>query len=191
MGLTKYLPMEIEYNELVMEWNRKINLVSRKKTDVYDLIESSRIFLEYIDFKNNLRIMDLGTGGGFPGIVIKIHHPEIKMVLIDSIMKKITAVCDITSRLGLTGVSAMSIRAEDLGKNNMFKHTFDYVVARSVAKTGDLVKWSQGLIKPGGKLITLKGSEAENEAQSIKRNKYVDKIEMFDKGERKIVMVRF
>jgi 16S rRNA (guanine527-N7)-methyltransferase len=184
----RYLPKEIEFNNLVMEWNKKINLVSRKKENVFDLIDDSRIFLDYIDFTKSPRIMDLGTGGGFPGIVVKIHHPEIKITLIDSIMKKISAVCDITSRLDLGGITSICIRAEDLGKNNVFKHIFNYVVARSVASLQDLAKWSHGLLKPGGKLITLKGGGMNNEIQKVMRSKFVKKIDCFDAGERKVVI---
>jgi len=192
----KYLAKEIQLNELVMEWNKKINLVSRKKENVFDLIDDSRIFLEYIkplsaETEEHIKIMDLGTGGGFPGIVIKIHRPEIKMILIDSIMKKVTAVCDIVSRLGLKNITAMCIRAEDMDKNNVFKHTFDYVVARSVASLNELVKWSSGLIKQDGKLITLKGGDISEELLNTKSMKCIKNIDIYDKGERKVVITKF
>jgi 16S rRNA (guanine527-N7)-methyltransferase len=184
-----YLPAEIEFNNLVMEWNRKINLVSRKKSDVFDLINDSRVFLDYIDFSLNPKILDLGTGGGFPGIVIKIHHPEIIVILVDSIMKKITAVCDITSRLDIKRVTAICSRAEDLNKNNVFKHAYDYVVARSVAKLQDLMKWTNGLIKPGGKLITLKGNNADEEIKKTKELKWVKGIEIIPRDGKQVLIV--
>ena len=195
-----------------MEWNKKINLVSRKKKNVFDLIDESRMFLEYIiphpclnaggtgrqanslqgrgdkEMQGPIRIMDLGTGGGFPGIVIRIHKPEIKMVLVESIMKKVTAVCDIISRLGLKNITAMCMRAEDMAKNNVFKHTFDYITARSVAELNELVMWSRGLLKPGGKLITLKGGDICDELSKTKRMKCVKDIEVYEKGGRKVII---
>lgn len=200
---TNYLPGEIEFNDLVMEWNKKINLVSRKKTDVFDLIDDSRIFLEYISHPgpflkrgnygggNQLKILDLGTGGGFPGIVVKIHRPEVRVVLVDSIMKKITAVCDIITRLNLEGISAVCSRAEDLSKNNVFKHTFDYVVSRSVAPLQDLVKWSRGLIKPDGRLLTLKGKNIGNEIKATQKLKYIKEVEISDREDKIFIQIKY
>jgi len=189
--MNNYLPKEIEFNNLILDWNKKINLVSRKKTDVYDLIDDSRIFLNYIDFSSFPKILDLGTGGGFPGIVIKIHHPEIRVTLVDSIMKKITAVCEITSGLGLKDVPAICIRAEDLSKNKVFKHSFDYVVARSVGKLKVLVKWSHELIKPGGKLITLKGGDVDEEIKHAKEMKWAKDVKRTAGEGKEIIVVNF
>ena len=83
------LVREKQFNELLMEWNQKINLISRKKIDAFDLIEDSKLFLEKINFTEGVKIFDLGTGGGLPGIVIAIHHPEAIVTLADSIQKKI------------------------------------------------------------------------------------------------------
>ncbi len=96
--------LEKKFNDLVMDWNSKINLVSRQKSNIYDLIDDSKLFLKHIVFQKGLKIMDLGTGGGLPGIVIKIHHPEIHITLVDSIQKKINAVGDITQKLGLENI---------------------------------------------------------------------------------------
>jgi len=184
-----YSLLEEKFNGLVIEWNSRINLVSRKKTDVYDLIEDSKIFIDYIDFSANPKIMDLGTGGGFPGIVIKINNPGANMILVDSIMKKITAVCEIISNLELKKISAVCARAEDLNKNNVFKHTFDYVVSRSVGELKDLIKWSRGLLKTGGKLITLKGGNLDEELKHAMKIKYVKNIDVYDRGDRKVFVV--
>lgn len=189
--MSNYLQKEIEFNNLIMDWNKKINLVSRKKTDVYDLIDDCRIFLDYIDFNPLPKILDLGTGGGFPGIVIKIHHPEIRVTLVDSIMKKITAVCEITSKLGLKDIQAVCIRAEDLAKNNVFKHTFDYVVARSVGKLKDLIIWSHELIKPGGKLITIKGGDVDVEIKHAREMKFLKSVERKSGDGKEILVVNF
>ncbi len=183
--------LEKKFNDLVMEWNTRINLVSRKKSNIYDLIEDSKLFLKHIDFRKELRIMDLGTGGGLPGIVIKIHHPEIHITLIDSIQKKINAVRDITQKLSLENIEIICARAEELAKRPEYRKKFDYIVARSVTTLDDLAKWSKNLLKPGTKLVTIKGADISEELLRTKRLKYVKNIEIFLENERKIVVVKF
>lgn len=183
--------LEKRFNNLLMEWNRNINLVSRKKTDIYDLIEDSRLFLDFIDFREGLNIMDLGTGGGIPGIVLNIHHPEIRLTLADSIQKKINAVTDIVNELGLENVDVICARAEDMAKHDKYRNRFDYIVARSVAALDDLAKWSKDLIKPGGRLITIKGEDIKEELQRTKRLKYLENTEVTAKDGRKIITVTF
>ncbi len=186
-------PEDIEkrYNDLVMGWNKSINLISRKKTNIYDLIEDSKLFLEHIDFREGLRILDLGTGGGIPGIVIKIHHPEINITLVDSIQKKIKAITDIIQKLGMENIEILCSRAEELAKSKNYKNKFDYIVARSVAALDDLVKWSKDLVKPGGRIVTLKGADITEELLRARRFKCVKNIEFYVKNERKIVIVNF
>jgi 16S rRNA (guanine527-N7)-methyltransferase len=182
---------EREFNDLVIEWNERINLVSRKKSNIYDLIDDSKLFLKHIDFREGLNVLDLGTGGGLPGIVIKIHHPEIHITLIDSIQKKINAVRDVIQKLGLDNVEVICSRAEELAKKPEYRKKFDYIVARSVATLDDLAKWSKNLIKPGAKLITIKGADISAELLRAKRLKYVKNAEFFVESERKIVVVVF
>ena len=183
--------LEKKFNDLVMEWNTRINLVSRQKSNIYDLIEDSKLFLKHIDFREGLKIMDLGTGGGLPGIVIKIHHPEIHITLVDSIQKKINAVRDITQKLSLENIEIICARVEKLAKRPEYRKKFDYIVARSVATLDDLAKWSKNLLKPGGKLITIKGADISEELLRTKRLKYVKNTEVFLENERKIVVVKF
>ncbi len=202
------LVKEEEFNSLLMEWNVKINLVSRKKTSVLDLIADSRLFLGEIDFREDIRILDLGTGGGFPGIVIAIHHPEAELVLVDSIQKKINVVSDVLKRLNLTNVTAICSRAEDLisvkspfekGDKGGFKAEnsdtyikyFNYVVSRSVAVLQDLCMWSKELIKPGGKLITVKGGDIAGEIHKTRKLNFIKNVKTTVEGERKIVTVEF
>ena len=179
------------FNDLVMEWNNKINLVSRKKSDVYDLIEESNLFFPYIERTKCGRLLDLGTGGGFPGIVIAIHFPDSEITLVDSIRKKINAVSDIIIRLGLKNTHAVCARAEDLAKQHEYRNYFDCVTARSVAPLDELARWSRDLLNPLGKLITLKGGDVDEEACRTMTLKYVSEISIFEHGDRKMVMVAF
>jgi 16S rRNA (guanine527-N7)-methyltransferase len=182
---------EREFNDLLIEWNKKINLVSRRKTDVSDLIEDSKLFFEYINFFDGVKILDLGTGGGFPGIIIAIHHPEASLTLIDSIQKKYNVVTDIVKKLGLKNSETICTRAEELHNNPLYKQQFNYVVARSVAVLQDLCNWSKDLLKPGGKLITIKGGEITGEVNKTKKLGYVKNIAIKTLEERKAIIVTF
>lgn len=183
------LVKEKEYNDLLLEWNKKINLVSRKKTDVFDLIEDSKMFFEAIEFKPGLKILDLGTGGGFPGIVIAIHHPEAQLTLVDSIQKKINVVNDIIKKMELTSVKAISARVEELPDEH--NNQYDYMVARSVTVLQDLCKYAKPLLKPGGKVVTVKGGDIAGEIQKTRKLTYIKNVKIADRGERKIVTVSF
>lgn len=179
------------FNDLVMEWNDKINLVSRKKNNIYELIEESKIFFPYIKRTKCGRLLDLGTGGGFPGIVIAIHFPETETTLVDSIRKKINAVTDITARLGLKNTRAVCSRAEELAKQHEYRNYFDCITARSVAPLDELAKWSLDLLKPRGKLITLKGGDIDDEACKTMVLRFVTEVSIFEHGDRKMVVVAF
>jgi 16S rRNA (guanine527-N7)-methyltransferase len=197
---------EKQYNDLIMEWNKKINLVSRKKTDILDLIEDSHLFLDYVTFKPGTKILDLGTGGGLPGIVLAIHHPEAQFVLIDSITKKVKVTGDIITKMNLTNARAICTRAEELITDNsadthhmridpnpniISARSFDFVVARSVAVLQDLAVWSKELIKPGGKLVSVKGGDLSGEVHAARKLRFVKKVEQLDRGARKVIIVSF
>lgn len=192
MSNSKEVLDEIFFNNILMDWNRKINLVSRKKTDVFDLIEESKLFFKYINFFEGVRILDLGTGGGFPGIPIYIHHPETKMTLVDSTKKKVDAVRDIVDNLGYSNnVEAVWSRAEDLYKLNKYKNRFDYVVSRSVAPLFNLTKWSRHILKKEGEVITIKGGVIWEEIDKTKRQEFIKNVYEEKIGDRIAVVVRF
>lgn len=182
------LVKEKEYNDLLLDWNKKINLVSRKKTDVFDLIDDSKLFFDAIDFKPGVKILDLGTGGGIPGIVIAIHHPEAELVLVDSIQKKINVVTDVIKKMGITNVKAICSRAEDL---EGYENYFDYAAARSVTVLQDLCKHAKPLLKQDGKVVTVKGGDIGGEINKTRRLPYVKNVKVKDAGDRKIVTVEF
>lgn len=183
------LVKEKEFNDLLIEWNSKINLVSRKKTDVLDLIEDSKLFFSAIDFKPGIKILDIGTGGGFPGIVIAIHHPEAELTLVDSIQKKINVVSGIIKGLNLTNAKAICTRVEEL--SNDYNNYFDYVTARSVTVLQDLCKWSKPFIKSGGMLVAVKGGDISGEIQKTRKLDYIKDVRTKKAGERLIVTVTF
>ncbi|MFN5829878.1 MAG: 16S rRNA (guanine(527)-N(7))-methyltransferase RsmG, partial [Bacteroidota bacterium] len=143
-------------DEVYREWNEKINVISRKDIDaLYERhVLHSLAIAKVIQFKPNTDILDVGTGGGFPGIPLAIMFPECNFTLVDSIGKKINVVNAVAERLGLKNVKAHHMRAEQL------KNHFDFVVSRAVAPAEEIVNWTKHLIsknhfhqKPNGWLL--------------------------------------
>ena len=130
--------------ELYRDWNNKINVISRKDMEgLYGKhVLHSLAIAAVFDFSPGLNIIDIGTGGGFPGIPLAIYFPEVQFHLVDSIGKKLKVVENIASAIGLSNLSTQHSRAEDI-KNRKF----DFVVSRAVAPLGELWKWSKPLLK--------------------------------------------
>jgi 16S rRNA (guanine527-N7)-methyltransferase len=141
-----------ELVRILLAWNKKINLISR--TDEENIW--SRHLLGSIAFLFRFRfsprpegsIVDVGTGGGFPGLPLAILHPELNFTLVDSIRKKIGVVEDIVDQLGLANVQPLWGRAEELAETPEFYQRFDYVVARAVTTTTDLIRWTRPFVAP-------------------------------------------
>jgi 16S rRNA (guanine527-N7)-methyltransferase len=162
---------------LYTDWNSKINVISRK--DIENLYEHHVLhslgIARLIRFTPGTRIMDLGTGGGFPGIPLAILFPEVKFHLVDSIGKKVRVATEIASAIGLQNVTTRHCRAEEE------KQTFDFVVSRAVMPLADLLKIIRKNIAKEGHnalpngLICLKGGELERETMPVK-----NKVQFFD-----------
>lgn len=164
--------------ELYPEWNAKINLISRK--DIDNLVEHhllhSLAIAQVLRFAPGTTIMDIGTGGGFPGIPLAILFPECHFTLIDGVGKKIMVAQDIAQRIGLTNVECLHLRAEDE------KRQFDFVVSRAVMPLPDLVKLVRKNVHhrhrnamPNG-LIVLKGGNLDAEVQPFRHLAEVTEI---------------
>lgn len=163
---------------LYQEWNAKINVISRKDIDhlyLHHVLHSMSI-AKYIQFKPGTEIIDLGTGGGFPGIPLAILFPEIKVHLIDSIGKKLKVAEAISAEIGLKNTNIHWTRAEESGLKA------DFVVTRGVAPVDSLMNWSARLLKvkhlhgiPNG-LIALKGEPYKEEVKVLFKKDYFEAI---------------
>ena len=156
--------------DLYIDWNAKINVISRK--DIENLYEHHVLhslgIAKIINFRPGTSIMDLGSGGGFPGNPLAILFPEVKFHLVDSIGKKVRVATEVANAIGLKNVTFRHARAEEE------KQLFDFVVSRAVMPLGDLIKIIKKSISPRQQnalpngLICLKGGELEHEAMPFK-----------------------
>ncbi len=154
--------------DLYSSWNEKINVISRKDIDnfyLHHVLHSLTIATQF-NFVKDMQVMDLGCGGGFPGVPLAIFFPETQFHMVDSINKKLLVIDEISTELGIQNITTEHIRAEDIKRRQ-----FDVVVSRAVAPLKDLWKWSKPLLRknmnkgeedPNG-LICLKGGDLNNE----------------------------
>ncbi len=177
--ITKYFPELTseqlarfeQLDPLYREWNDKINVISRQ--DIDNLMEHhvlhSLAIAKVLPFKPESQVLDLGTGGGFPGIPLAILFPETHFVLVDGTGKKIRVVQEVADALGLSNVTAIHGRAEDIKMNGQF----DFVLSRGVATLDKLILWSQKFLKkkhihilPNG-ILALKGGNLSAEIREL------------------------
>lgn len=153
------------YTDLLLDWNKKMNLTGIKE-------EEDIILKHYIDslsclkknyINNNCKVIDVGTGAGFPGLPIKIVNNNINLTLIDSLRKRIDFLNEVVKRLELNNVEIIHIRAEDLGKDLKYRESYDVAVSRAVASLPILIEYNLPFIKPKGYLIAMKGPNVDDE----------------------------
>ena len=181
---------------LYKEWNEKINVISRKDTEeLYERhVLHSLAIAKVIKFKENSKILDLGTGGGFPGIPLAIMYPNSEFLLVDSIGKKIKVVNAIADYLDLSNLRAIHTRAEDVNEK------FDFVVSRAVTQMPLFLNWVKGKFKsiskhqlPNG-ILYLKGGDLSQELNPVKEDVQLFDISAFFKEDffdtKKVVYVR-
>lgn len=160
----------LKFEELIKEWNNSINLISKK--DIVNLRTNHILhalgIAKVINFQPNTKILDIGTGGGFPGVPLAIMFPECQFHLVDSIGKKIMVVNDIIEKLGLTNAKASQVRAEEL------KEKFHFVVSRGVSSFDKFMNFTKKKYleeqlngMPNG-LLYLKGGDVETEIKELK-----------------------
>ncbi len=170
----------LQLQDLYVDWNQKINVVSRKDMDSFMLhhVLHSLAITKYIRFQPGSRVLDLGTGGGFPGIPLSIFFPDVQFHLVDSIGKKIKVVEGVKESLGLLNITSQHARVEEV------KGQFDFVVSRAVAPLSELLTWTKGKYSgeqrnalPNG-LICLKGGDLKEEIAQVKSQYIVEEYKI-------------
>ena len=157
------------YMKLLLEWNEKINLTA--------ITEPEEIILKHFidsmtiakNIEKNAKLIDVGTGAGFPGIPLKIIRQDIEVTLLDSLNKRILFLEVVIKQLGLTNIKASHSRVEEFGKNKNYRESFDCATSRAVANLTTLVEYLIPLVKIQGICISMKGPNIEEEIQGSKK----------------------
>lgn len=165
----------IKYKELLKEWNNKINLTTITE-DKQILMKHFIDSLEVVKYINkNSNVIDVGTGAGFPGIVIAIYFKgDIKITLMDALNKRIDFLEEVIKELNLLNIEIVHARAEEFGQKEKYRESYDYSVSRAVAPLNILLEFDIPFIKVGGKCLLLKGTKLNEEIQ--KSNKALEKV---------------
>lgn len=157
-----------KYKDLLVEYNKKFNLTAIKSDEEIYLkhFYDSLTLIKAYSLNGNLKLLDIGTGAGFPGIVLKIFYPDLELTLLDSNHKKIAFLEVVIKELNLKNVTCINSRAENLPKT--YREYFDIVTSRAVAHLRILLELSIPYLKVGGKLIAMKGLSEEEIKESAK-----------------------
>lgn len=158
------------YYELLVEWNKVMNLTGITDYDEVNLkhFVDSLTIVRFKNMKNVENVIDIGTGAGFPGIPLKIVYPEMKIVLLDSLNKRIKFLNTVIEELGLKNIETLHGRAEDYAKKSEYREKFDLCVSRAVANLSTLSEYCIPFVKVGGEFISYKSGTSDeeiNEAQ--------------------------
>lgn len=192
-----------DYFELLVEWNEFMNLtaitemgevITKHFADSLSLIKSVQDLNE-----KEYKIIDVGTGAGFPGIPLKIAFPQLEITLMDSLNKRVKFLNEVIDKLGLKGIQAMHGRAEDMGRDKKHRGQYDLCVSRAVANLSTLSEYCMPFVKVGGAFIPYKSGKIEEELGAAKHAVFllggkVEGLETFllpgTDAERSLVMIR-
>lgn len=174
-----------KYMNLLIEWNEKMNLtaITEPKEIILKHFIDSITILKYID--DNSKLVDVGTGAGFPGVPLSIMNPTLKITLVDSLNKRLIFLQEVVKELNLKNIEIVHARAEEFGQNKNYREKFDIATSRAVANLATLSEYLVPLVKIGGKIISMKASNAKEEINDAQKaievlGGKIEKIEEFD-----------
>jgi len=161
----------INYERELLDWNKKFNLTTIRDEEAIRIKHFLDSFSCVLAWRANppQRLVDVGTGAGFPGIPLKILYPNMKLTLVESVGKKAMFCHHIVRVLGLEGVDVIRARAEDIGKKPQHRESYDWAVARAVANLNILSEYLLPLVKVGGTMLAQKGESGPAEAQAAEK----------------------
>lgn len=171
-GLESATSEELErYKELLLEWNKKINITRITEEDevyVKHFLDSLSLFKsKYLT--GNKSLIDIGTGGGFPGLVVKIYNKELDVTLLDSLNKRLVFLDEVINELGLRDVRTIHGRAEEMGRDSQYREQYDLATSRAVANLSTLLEYDLPFVKVGGYFISMKGPEYVDEVKNAEK----------------------
>lgn len=159
------------YYEMLIDTNKVMNLTA--------ITEYSEVVIKHFadsaaigcitDMNGNIDLIDVGTGAGFPGIVLKIVYPQLSVVLLDSLNKRVNFLKNVITELGLTDISAIHGRAEDIARNKDYREKFDLCVSRAVANMSSLSEYCLPFVKVGGRFISYKADGCDEEVKTASK----------------------
>ena len=187
-----------DYMKYLLDWNEKINLTAIKE-------EKEFIVKHFVDslsiseiVGDNKRIIDVGTGGGFPGIPLKLLNENLNVSLVDSVNKKIMVLNDIINKMKLNNIEAIHTRAEDLAKKKEYREGFDIAVSRAVSNMNTFVEYLLPFVKIGGYVVCMKGPGYEEELNASKtaieilggKIEEIKELKVSDELDRNIIIIK-
>lgn len=160
-----------DYMDGILKWNKMVNItaITEKKDFIEKHYIDSLLCVSYPQFKKAQYVIDVGTGGGFPGIPLAIVAPDKKFVLMDSLNKRIRIIKELCDEIGINNVEAIHGRAEEIAKNKIYRQNFDLCVSRAVANLSVLSEYCIPFLKKGGWFLAYKGPEVEKKIEESKK----------------------
>lgn len=168
---TKNIDKYERYKELILEYNKHTNLTRITEDDEFNVKHflDSLSLLKTGKFNEKEKIIDIGTGAGFPGVPLKLYNENLDITLLDSLRKRIDFLDSVIEDLDLQNIRAIHARAEEIARTDEYREQFDIAVSRAVANLSTLTEYAMGFVKVGGYFISQKGPEYEEELKNAKR----------------------
>ncbi|MDU5570039.1 MAG: 16S rRNA (guanine(527)-N(7))-methyltransferase RsmG [Peptoniphilus harei] len=168
---TKNIDKFEKYKELILEYNKHTNLTRITEDEEFNVkhfLDSLSLFKTDL-FVKDKKIIDIGTGAGFPGLPLKLYNEDLDITLLDSLRKRIDFLDGVIEELGLKKIRAIHARAEEIARDPKYRESYDIAVSRAVANLSTLTEYAMAFVKVGGYFISQKGPEYKEELKSAKR----------------------